>query len=60
MNKGIIIGIAAILIIIGVVSVVMQVDNNEEQPQIEITEEERKPKSYTVGLSESMGVTNKP
>jgi hypothetical protein len=59
MNKGIIIGIAAALIIIGVVSVVMQVDNNEE-PQIEITEEERKPKSYTVGLSESMGVTNKP
>jgi len=59
MNKGIIIGIAAVLIIIGVASVVMQVDNNEE-PQIEITEEERKPKSYTVGLSESMGVTNKP
>ena len=58
MNKGIIIGIV-VLVVIGMAFAMMQVPNDETQ-QVEIIEgNEGEPKRYTVGLSESMGLSEK-
>ena len=55
MNKGIIIGIV-VLVVIGIAFAMMQEPNNETQ-QVEIIEgDEGEPQSYTVELSESIGI----
>lgn len=62
MNKGVIIGIVvAIIIVVGAIALAQ--DGNETETTTTVTEIENgetKPKSFEVGLSESIGMAEKP
>ena len=58
-KKAIIIGII-VIVIIGIGFAMSQGNESETQQVVVIEEDEGEPKRYTVGLSESMGVSEIP
>lgn len=61
MNKGVIIGIiVAVIIVVGAITLAQNDDKSDTTIVTEIDNGETKPKSFEVGLQESVGMAEKP